>query len=81
MPEPIFSGIFRDYERDPIERELGIRHADGTTWWNKAPLPRYWHRCRPWTTSPEVHRCPCGGLRHVGDRFWIYRNSERKGRT
>ena len=50
----------------------GTLHAVDGVWWYDAPLPRRWHRCRPWTVGlvdgghlgpAVVQRCACGGMR------------------
>jgi hypothetical protein len=62
-------------------------HTDGV-WWDEAPLPRRWHRCKVQTTGVTerlevVQRCACGAVRIYRsgetDRGpWMERNSRRK---
>lgn len=90
MPEPAMNAAIEKLRADwdarmasarrDAERDLGIQHIDGTTWWHDAPLPRRWHRCTPWTTSFQAYRCACGAIRSPGDRFWLDRNSRRSGK-
>jgi hypothetical protein len=49
-----------------VSGELIAEHRGGVEWW-RAPIPRRWHRCTPWTIAlvddERVDRCACGGLR------------------
>jgi ribosomal protein S27E len=49
-----------------MNSEQPDEHRDDIEWW-RAPLPRRWHRCTPWTTAfvdgERVERCACGALR------------------
>lgn len=57
-----------------------IENREGV-WWYKAPIPRRWHRCKPWTTGISNHRviyrCACGAIRVDPDGNWWERNSRR----
>lgn len=61
------------------------QHRNGV-WWYDAPLPRRWHRCKPWSTGSTqsfalVERCACGAIRLNGEsRPWMDRNSRRDRR-
>lgn len=52
--------------------------------WHKAPLPRRWHGCKPWTIGVLdghiVYRCACGAMQMDADGYWSERNSRRKGK-
>jgi hypothetical protein len=58
-----------------------VWNENDVEWW-KAPLPRWWHRCKPQTTGviseSLVERCACGAIRLDGSGFWGERNSRRK---
>jgi hypothetical protein len=69
--------------------ELIAQHRDDVEWW-RAPIPRRWHRCTPWTTArvggERVDRCACGSLRvscvhctslGVTCGQWLERNSRQ----
>lgn len=58
-----------------------VTHTNGTDWF-EAPLPRRFHRCRPWTFGfggglTYVERCACGAIR-LDHRVWLERNSRRR---
>lgn len=57
----------------------------GGTDWNKAPLPWWWHRCRPqtraWLALDYVERCACGAIRLAPGDSWMERNQTRKSRA
>jgi hypothetical protein len=49
--------------------------------WNLAPLPRRWHRCRPWHTGylgQRIERCACGATRSDIANFWHGKNARRR---
>lgn len=58
----------------------GHHHRDATPW-HRAPIPRRWHRCRPWTIGTgsygTVYRCACGALSNDA-KHWIQRNERRQ---
>lgn len=58
-----------------------LENIDGVAW-HEAPKPWRWHRCKPQTrgrfSDLAVDRCACGGMRYMGDDFWIERNSRRR---
>lgn len=58
-----------------------VEDLNGVAWYD-APKPRRWHRCKAQTRGRfndlAMDRCACGGVRYVGDDFWIERNSRRK---
>lgn len=60
-----------------------IVNKDGVVWY-KAPLPRRFHTCHPWTTGTDINlgrveRCACGAVRIGGfGHPWMDRNSRRK---
>lgn len=77
IPQPVLDRA--DAALAETAHRMGIRHVDGKTWWHDAPIPKRWHRCRPWTTAFGTDRCACGGLRrHDCPPYWIYRNARRK---
>jgi hypothetical protein len=57
----------------------------GGTNWNDAPLPRWWHRCRPqtrgWLDLDYVERCACGAIRLSPGDLWAERNQTRRARA
>ncbi len=59
---------------------LLIDHLDGIPW-NKAPIPRRWHRCwtQSWGLFPDgpVHRCACGAMSSDG-KHWVFRNERTR---
>lgn len=60
---------------------IDIVHREGLPW-TLAPIPRPWHRCRPWTTASYelirvVERCACGATRFDRGR-WFGRNTRRR---
>lgn len=70
-----------------MSRVVGTIHAVDDVWWYDAPLPRRWHRCRPWTTGTiegdhlgptPIHRCACGAMRFGETGPWIHRNERRR---
>jgi hypothetical protein len=58
-----------------------LETTDGVDWLH-APLPRRWHRCRAWArgrfSGDMVYRCACGAI-SFDQRYWMERNSRRKG--
>lgn len=61
---------------DPESAGL-MAHKDGVPWW-EAPIPRWWHRCRPQTVGMAVERCACGSINTPFG--WHDRNSRRRRR-
>jgi hypothetical protein len=59
------------HTRDPIYAWEGV-------WWDQAPKPRRWHRCRPqtwgWIGLSQFFRCACGAGSFDG-RTWTEKNS------
>jgi hypothetical protein len=58
-----------------------LDHQDGIPW-HEAPLPRRWHRCKPWTVGATttlglVQRCACGAVYVNG--HWYNKNQRRRG--
>lgn len=71
-----------DFQRWFMSPTLGVENKDGI-WWHQAPLPRRWHRCKPWTSGEmffeHFDRCACGSLRKGGPgNPWSRKNTRRR---
>lgn len=65
-----------------VKNREPISHVDGVPW-DRAPLPRRFHRCRAQSSGPVervgfVEQCACGGVRIDRTGEWMDRNARRK---
>jgi hypothetical protein len=77
LPEPVSVEIF-DGGMLRIETRCGL-------YWDQAPLPPRFHRCRPWTVGfdglkPPTRRCACGAISFADIPGWSEKNARRKKR-
>lgn len=70
----VFTRAFSPEAMAEREREMGITHVDGISWFD-APVPPRWHRCKVQTAGLGAQRCACGAIRRSGLRHWMERNS------
>jgi hypothetical protein len=74
-----------DKDKDNFYRmlRLGIVNTKGVFWYD-APLPRRWHRCKPWTNIITIRKshCACGAWSYYDGhhkKVWVGKNCRRNG--